>query len=84
MMSQPEFESVKASLSRNQLFEDPDFPAVPETLAVRERGSYVTWLRPWVSSPACISYVDKIYLLLTTFTAVYIRVYVYVCLCVSQ
>lgn len=52
-MSQPEFESVKASLSRNQLFEDPDFPAVPETLAVRERGSYVTWLRPWDIAERC-------------------------------
>jgi len=65
-MSQPEFESLKATLiSRKQLWEDADFPAVPETLAAPERRLYVTWLRPWVSSPACISYVDKIYFLLT-------------------
>jgi len=61
MMSQPEFESLKATLiSRKQLWEDADFPAVPETLAAPERRLYVTWLRPWVSSPACISYVGKI------------------------
>jgi len=51
VMSQSEFESLKASLiSRNQLWEDDDFPAAPESLAIAERRSpYIRWLRPWVS-----------------------------------
>jgi len=49
-MSQSEFELLKAKLvSRNQLWEDPDFPASRESLGVKERRSpFVKWLRPWV------------------------------------
>lgn len=48
-MSQSEFELLKATLvSRNQLWEDPDFPASRESLGVEERRSpFVRWLRPW-------------------------------------
>jgi len=51
-MSQSEFEILKAKLlSQNQLWEDDDFPAGPQSLAIAEQGSpYVKWLRPWVSN----------------------------------
>jgi len=51
MMSQSEFESFKATLiSKNQLWEDDDFPAATESLAAPDRRTRnVTWLRPWVN-----------------------------------
>ena len=50
-MSQTQFEVLKAELlSRNLLWEDDDFPAVPDSLTVKERRDWrVKWLRPWVS-----------------------------------
>ena len=46
-----QFDVLKAKLlSQDKLWEDDDFPAAPESLAVSERmSSYVRWLRPWVS-----------------------------------
>ena len=46
-----EFESLKAKLvSEGRLWEDEEFPAAPESLAVAERRSpYIRWLRPAVS-----------------------------------
>ena len=64
MMSQSEFESFKATLiSKNQLWEDDDFPAATESLAAPDRRTRnVTWLRPWVNKVLIYLWLNMYYL----------------------